>query len=260
MLSEHSWQSNNLQQLKCCFKHFTAYAVLLQNFSNVQTHDVSAMNVQCEVCDVWHWSKKTCSQKINHFSVCCADDDIILNSLLNSLDIIQNLYTDDTSLVRVFWVNSHQYNSSVTFTSLKYESDNHIADNDQWDENLSFSIHRELFHWQNSLWLTSEDSSTYLQLFFYDSDYAMNVKHRRNANLNKMLLQSLTIMLQKKNSYYCMFKIINKQLNLFSNNFEMQWIVITAQMCLIVKQNADCRKHNLSVIKEISLLISIEYD
>lgn len=238
--------------------HFAGY---LRNYLHVESHDAGAMDQQCGACSALHWAKETRHKKRpDQFTACCAAGEVVLDPLSDPPEVLRDLYTDNSPQSRGFVQNIRQYNSSLAFTAIQYEKDTRIRAEGRRDNFMPFSIHGELLHKHGPLQPRPGDPPRYLQLFFYDPDYAADVRSQRNPNLDRRLLLTIANALQECNPYIRMYKAAHEQLGTFADNSDMHRIVITAQMQLVVEQGADHRRHNLPVTNEIALLIPTEYD
>ncbi|PMD26942.1 hypothetical protein NA56DRAFT_562796, partial [Hyaloscypha hepaticicola] len=95
------------------------------------------------------------------------------------------------------------YNSTLAFISVNYIKDTRI--------NLSrdlyyFQIYRELFHYQGPLIPGSQDILTFVQFFFYNSEYITNIR------LDYSILYNLYNILIDHNPFIQVYKTARERL------------------------------------------------
>lgn len=108
------------------------------------------MNVHCQFCSALHSLQERVSTSSVHnsrFKNCCKQGAIVLKAPRNVPNFISNLFYVDNPLSRHFRENIRQYNSSLTFTSLKCIPNlSFPAGSIQ-----NFQIHGELYHMQRHI-------------------------------------------------------------------------------------------------------------
>ncbi|RPB04611.1 hypothetical protein L873DRAFT_1928068, partial [Choiromyces venosus 120613-1] len=128
-----------------------------------------------------------------------------LQSLPEYLHYLLNLI--DTSACN-FHLKIHEYNSTLAFTSAKYQLDN-------WPEVqgsgiICFQIHGVLYHLQGPLQTYNDTALAFAQLYFYDPAYAVQVQCAVHLRLDSNVLLNITTMLHEINPYISIYKTIRK--------------------------------------------------
>src|SRR5207237_5674089 len=90
--------------------------------------------------------------------------------ILPLADILQSLMKNQDSTSQMFRSKIREYNSALSFTSIKYQADMRTAN---WRPGVQcFQIHGELYHLQGPLQPALHGVSQFAQLFVYDPQYA----------------------------------------------------------------------------------------
>lgn len=135
------------------------------------------MNILCEFCNAKHWFNERISASTTTwpiFEQCCKKGAVQLPLLLPPPDILQSLMKNQDSTSRMFRSKIREYNSALSFTSIKYQADMRTAN---WGPGVQcFQIHGELYHLQGPLQPALHGVPQFAQLFLYDPQYAANVR------------------------------------------------------------------------------------
>ncbi|KAH8815761.1 hypothetical protein F5884DRAFT_852225 [Xylogone sp. PMI_703] len=111
---------------------------------------------------------------------CCKDGDMTLPLFQQPPDLLTNLLRGDDPRATDFRRNIRGYNSALVFTSLKYTEDDRT---DTMGPGITcFTIHGSLYYLQGPLQPGSQTVLAFAQLFFYDADYATNIRHRQGLD------------------------------------------------------------------------------
>ena len=120
---------------------------------------------------------------------CCLEGEVDLPPIQNPLYVLQELL-DGTSLQnRYFRDNIQVYNMALAFISCSYKLDNCI----DFSRGIRyFQIHGALYHYQGSLVPEPGEIPRFVQLFFYDPDFARYARLQQFPALDPYILSELT--------------------------------------------------------------------
>jgi hypothetical protein len=159
---------------------------------------------------------------------------------------------------RHFHDHLRQYNSSLSFTSLKYTSDERLA---QLPPGIKcFQIHGQLYHLQGPLEPGDNSAPKFAQLYLYDPAFAANSRHNLHPNLRPTILTQLTNILHEVNPYVVKYRTAKEQLDDIDVHEEEVWILLNPQLKLILEMGKDARRHNLPTSEEVAMIIPEEYE
>jgi len=88
------------------------------------------MDVQCPKCKSFHWIDERShpsSKRAHKFESCCKKGDVVLQSLPDPPDILKELLSGENAESRHFRKHIREYNSTLSFTFLKYSPDQRVA-------------------------------------------------------------------------------------------------------------------------------------
>ncbi|RPA99496.1 hypothetical protein L873DRAFT_1738466, partial [Choiromyces venosus 120613-1] len=224
--------------------------------------DLGWMNILCEFCNAKHWlaectSGSTIARSI--FEQCCKKAAVQLPSILPLPEPLQSSMKNQDSTSQTFRSKIQEYNSALSFTSVKYQADTCTAN---WDPGVQcFQIHGELYHLQGPLEPALHNAPQFAQLFLYDLQYAANIRFTSHPNLEPQLLEQLTLMLHKCNLFIPIYQTAKERLQAANINTGdgVTHIVLNPQLQLIVESGADKRRCNLPTSNEVAMIIGDEY-
>ena len=161
---------------------------------------------------------------------------------------MQYLLSSADREVKLFREYIRKYNSTLAFTSVKYNID------DQMRHMLAgiqcFQIHGELFYLHGPLQCENATTAQFAQLYFYDLQLATTVRQARNTDiLQSEILQQLTDELTNVNPFISIYQTAKEHLDCEQNTREHLRIVLNPQLKLIVETGADKRRENLPTSK-----------
>jgi len=182
---------------------------------------------------------------------------VALSNLLAPPEVLQTLISDDTNEARHFRKNIRQYNSALSFTSLKYSLDNRAALLGPGIQ--CFQIHGELYHLQGPLEPQPGQQPKFAQLFLYDPRYAASIRHAEHPQLLETILERLTLMLHEINPFITLYKTARERLAEQENQGQDMRILLNPQLQLVLEVGADARRHNLPTGDEVAMIIPTEY-
>ena len=164
----------------------------IDKMTNWKPLELGLMNVPCSSCHALHWiderSKQSPSTKrAPRFEECCKKGDVVLQKLQSPPEILEALVSAESEEAKWFRKNIREYNSALSFTSLKYSPDNRAAILGAGVD--CFQIHGELYHLQGPLEPEAGQVAKFSQLFLYDPDYAAKIRHDSHPELDNTILE-----------------------------------------------------------------------
>ena len=224
--------------------------------------ELGCMNVPCPSCHALHWieerSKHSPSTKrAPLFEGCCKKGDVILPHLQSLPQILEELVTADTEEAKRFRKNIREYNSALSFTSLKYSPDNRSA---LLGAGVNcFQIHGELYHLQGPLEPEAGQVARFSQLFLYDPEYAAKVRHDSHPELENNILERLTVMMHEINPFVSIYKMARERLAEQVDQGQDSRIILNPRLELVLEVGADRRRFNLPTGQEVAMIIPKEW-
>jgi hypothetical protein len=211
------------------------------------------MSIECEFCEAMHWASEAISGANQQFELCCKRGDAMLEYLRPPPAFLRALLKEDDPRARSFRQNIRAYNSALAFTSVSYTKDTRT--------NLSrgvhcFQIHGELFHYQGPLELGSQQVPAFAQLFFYDPEYATDLRLQYRPSLDREILYGLHEMLTEHNPFIRIYKTARERLATQPGYFR---ILLNPQMHLVLQSGADRRRENLPTSTELAGILPDEF-
>lgn len=211
------------------------------------------MDIQCEFCGALHWRAETIGGTNMEFELCCKRGDAMLELLRPPPDVLRALLVGQDPRARSFRQNIRAYNSALAFTSVSYTKDTRT---DLSRGLHCFQIHGELFHYQGPLIPGSQDVPAFAQLFFYDPEYATDIRHQRHSGLDRSILRSLHDMLTDHNPFIRVYKTARERLANQPGDFRL---LLNPQMRLVLQSGADRRRENLPISTELAGILPDEF-
>ena len=130
---------------------------------------------------------------VYRFGICCSLDQIQLPPLPQPPQALSNLLQSEDVIGKEFRQHIHQYNASLTFTSLGAKLDETISGGRPY----IFKIHGELYHYHGSLLPEDGEIPCYAQLCIFDPSQALGQRQYNNrATLTSTTLNDLQEMMQ----------------------------------------------------------------
>lgn len=221
------------------------------------------MTIVCQSCKALHWlnERSSCtgsSIQTPIFENCCKKGDVVLEILKPPSDYLKYLLESLETVPRNFRKHIREYNSALTFTSVKYNTDTRVGAN---GGGIScFQIHGELYHLQGPLVLAIGATPSFAQLYFYDPEYSAQVRHATHPTLDIMVLQRLTMELNSINPFIEFYKTAKERLDNASTQDGNARVILNPRLQLIVETGADKRRNNLPTSNEVAVIIPDEYE
>ena len=212
---------------------------------------IGSMNIECSNCHALHWrgEKLVNSSNVNPaFGICCLQGQISLPPLQPPPRTLDNLLCGSNTQARSFREKIRQYNCAFAFTSVAVNIDNALLNR---AGPYCFRIHGELHHLMGSLEPDHDpNEGTYAQLYIYDPAAAIDVRNRRNPNLDPMIMLDIQTMLLDVNPFVPLYKQayqliqekpVHEQLNI--------------EVCIAMQPGRDQRVYNLPTVNEVAAII-----
>lgn len=209
--------------------------------------------MECEYCEAEHWSSEMIPGTKQHFELCCKRGDAMLEYLRTPPPFLRALLEGDDPRARSFRQNIRAYNLALAFTSVSYTKDTRT---DLSRGLHCFQIHGELFHWQGPLQPAPQEAPVFAQLFFYDPDYATDIRNQRYPQLDRTILRGLHEMLTDHNPFIRIYKTARERLASQTGQFRL---LLNPQMRLILQSGADRRRENLPTATELAGILPDEF-
>lgn len=211
------------------------------------------MDIACEFCSARHWIGEVVSGANQVFESCCKRGDVDLERLRPPLPFLRMLLEEATPRARSFRKNIRAYNSALAFTSVSYTKDTRT---DLSRGLHCFQIHGELFHYQGPLAPRSQEAPAFAQLFFYDPEYATDLRLQHRPQLDRYILHGLHEMLTDHSPFIRIYKTAQERLATQAGDFR---ILLNPQMRLILQSGADRRRENLPTATELAGILPDEF-
>ena len=156
-----------------------------------------------------------------------------LPQLLQPPEYLQYLLSFADSEAKTFRNNIRKYNSTLAFTSVKYNVDDHTYCSLGGIQ--CFQIHGELFHLQGPLQGEGHTSAQFAQLYFYDPELATTLRVAQNPDtLQPAVLQCLTDELLAVNPFIIIYKTAKEWLDYVEDQQAELRIILNSQLKLIM--------------------------
>ncbi|KAH0614326.1 uncharacterized protein H6S33_006212 [Morchella sextelata] len=178
-------------------------------------------------------------------------------SFMSSFTLAKRARAREFNHVTAFRSRIREYNSALTFTSVKYTSDERI--DRQAGGVTCFQIHGELYHLQGPLTAAANDTPAFAQLYFYDPLYAAQMMQQGHPTLDIAVLERLTQEIHTVNPFIPLYKTAKERLEAASSQDGDVRVLLNPQLRLIVESGADKRRHNLPTSNEVAAIIPDEY-
>lgn len=211
------------------------------------------MNYTCDSCGALHFiGEQTKADKL--FEKCCKRGDAVLDKLQAPPAEIRALLEGDDPRARSFRQNIRAYNGALAFTSVSYTKDTRL---DLSSGLHCFQIHGELFHYQGPLVPGSQEIPSFAQLFFYDPDYATDIRATRYPQLDRTILAELGQVLTDCNPFIHIYQTARERL---ADQLPGQFrLLLNPQVRLVMETGADRRRENLPTSDELAVILPDEF-
>ena len=167
------------------------------------------------------------------------------------------MVTANTEEAKRFRKKIREYNSALSFTSLKYSPDNRSA---LLGAGVNcFQIHGELYHLQGPLEPEAGQVARFSQLFLYDPEYAAKVRHDSHPELENNILERLTVMMHEINPFVSIYKMARERLAEQVDHGQDSRIILNRRLELVLEVGAGRRRFNLPTGQEVVMIIPKEW-
>ena len=165
-------------------------------------HDLGRMEVRCRWCGALHWMMEKLSDSSTSspvFGLCCNSGKVVLPLLRDPPQTLKVLLECNDRQGKDFRENIWKYNRAFAFTSLQVTEDHSVNERRQGPP--VFRIQGELHHRGGPLLPAADRPPTYAQLYFYDTQAALEHHCHQNSGLNPDTLRMLQDMLLNHHQY-----------------------------------------------------------
>ena len=167
-------------------------------------HSLGLLTGRCTACNALHFSSTD-----GLFEPCYKKGDAELPPIREPPSYLRALFTDDDPPSRSFRTNIRTYNYSFVFMSVSYKKDTRVNERAGIQ---CFQIHGQLFYYQGPLRPALNKVSLFVQLFFYDPTYVVNVRANNFPSLDRIVLLRLTDILTDYNPFITVYKTARERL------------------------------------------------
>jgi hypothetical protein len=212
-------------------------------------HDLGRMEVKCRCCGALHWmDEKLCDSSRSNpiFGMCCNSGKVVLPILRDPPQSLKTLLERSDRQGRDFRENIWKYNRAFAFTSLQVTEDHSI--NERCRGPPVFRIQGELHHRGGPLLPAVDRPPTYAQLYFYDSQAALEYRCHQNSGLNPDTLRTLQDMLLEHHQYASIYRHAYEILERYDPNDDVA-------IHLRVAPGHDRRRYNLPTADEVAVIL-----
>lgn len=222
-------------------------------------HSLGPMNHECSHCGALHFLDEAVNPRarVLVFEKCCKKGAAILEPVKSSPPFLRCLFTGQDPRARLFRKHIREYNAALSFTSLKYNKDERLNNRGGIQ---CFQIHGEIFHRQGPLIAGSQETPAFAQLFFYDPEYATEIRKDRHPQLDRNILLQLHTELIDYNPFIDIYKTARERIANDNPDDPFERIILNPQMRLVVEKGADRRRENLPTRSEIAVILPDEME
>lgn len=222
--------------------------------SQFESFNIGQMNLECQFCKAKHFESEITMRNRTKFTSCCHKGKVFLqplsqNDFFNSL--YQGLRSSDRGIKKrskQFFEHIRSYNSSFAMISSEAKIANTILHGV-----YHFKIHDVFMHRAGPM-TTYEygRSPTYAQLYFYDTDTALNYRLRASANnaCDRDLMREISLELDRVNPFIRSFRTMKEHCDIAGNE--------SKEICLVIKvnKNLDIRRYNDAVQTDVAVIFN----
>ena len=167
---------------------------------------------------------------------------------------LQRLLTGNGKQEKKFCLKIQQYNAAFAFTSMGCNADTRVISQGRPEV---FHVHGKVYHTQGPLEANSPQNARYAQLYFYDSDYAADLRHQQNPKLDQQTMGDLTQMLEHHDLFISVYRTVHEQLHQMAQETDTEGlkVLLDARLSLVVEAEADRWRYNLPVANKISMIM-----
>jgi hypothetical protein len=180
------------------------------------------------------------------FGLCCDSGKVVLPILQEPPEPLKSLLEYDDRQGKDFRENIWKYNRAFAFTSLQVTEDHSINQNHQGQP--VFRIQGELHHRGGPLIPAADRPPSYAQLYFYDSQAALEHRRSQNEGLNPDTLRALQDMLLNHHQYTRIYRHAYEILQHYNPDEDVS-------IRLRVMPGHDRHRYNLPSIDEVAVIL-----
>ncbi|RCN27829.1 hypothetical protein ANCCAN_26434 [Ancylostoma caninum] len=176
----------------------------------VETFDVGNLSEVCAHCNALYFKGEIASKSPDgQFTKCCKKGDLRLDDLFENYpeDLYKLFTNNDRVYSKNFKENVRNFNSAFAFASMKAES--HIRD----VMPFCYKIQGQIYHTVNlAAHPDPNEKPEYAQLFFIDTEEALNLRMQNtaNASCDRNLMRKIDEVMRNISPYYEIFKCMRE--------------------------------------------------
>ena len=212
-------------------------------------NDLGRMNIKCRWCGALHWMDEKLSRSSTAnpiFGLCCDSGQVVLPRLREPPQVLRALLENDDRQGKDFRLNIWKYNRAFAFTSLQVTEDHTVNEHHQGQP--VFRIQGELHHRSGPLIPAVDQPPTYAQLYFYDTQAALEHRRRQNSGLDPETLRTLQNMLSNNHQYAPVYRHAYEILQHYNPENDVS-------IRLRVAPGHDRRRYNLPTADEVAVIL-----
>jgi hypothetical protein len=207
------------------------------------------MEVKCRWCGALHWMNEKLSHSTTSspvFGLCCNSGKVVLPFLRDPPRTLKALLERNDRQGKDFRENIWKYNRAFAFTSLQVTEDHSV--NERRRGPPVFRIQGELHHRGGPLFPAADRPPTYAQLYFYDTQAALEHRCLQNSGLNPDTLRTLQDMLLNHHQYAPIYRHAYEILERYDPDDDVS-------IRLRVAPGHDRRRYNLPTADEVAVIL-----
>ena len=216
------------------------------DISQVLTHSLGQMNVECRYCGALHWKAEELKGKEKHFGMCCLHGKFTLPIQQAPPHELLQLFNGQHILSKEFRKNIRMYNNAFAFTSVGVKLDETV---NRGNGPYCFKIQGQLHHSLGSLLPSLNTNARFAQVYIYDTNEALSIRMQNNSISNGNIMLILQSVLER-NPLAVRFKSAFETMQLYTNQPQPQ-----IALRLTLQSNTDQRRYNLPTANEIAVLL-----
>lgn len=209
------------------------------------------MTVKCQSCGALHWidEKLSRSSTMNPvFGACCNSGKVKLPVMRDPPHVLKALLECNDAQAKDFRENIWKYNRAFAFTSLRVTEDHSVNENHRGPP--VFRIQGELYHRLGPLSPDVDRPPTYAQIYFYDSQAALEHRRLQNTGLNVDTLQSLQDMLLYHHQYVPVYRHAHEILSCYNPDDD-----VSIRLRVMPGYHRHRGRYNLPTTDEVAVIL-----
>ena len=185
---------------------------------------------QCQYCKAFRFKRET--------NFCCSKGDVVIPKIPDPPKELQKLFNKKSFTDKI-----RGYNNILAMASIGLS----LPDN---MKGPNFKVQGKVYHRIGSLLPADGEDPKFLQLYFYDSDEATDLRLKVMPKLDKVILEELTTIIEKHNPYIKSFKAA---LEYVDDNSELSLLLIADKKK--IPKGEHSRRYNLPQGSEVAAIM-----